>query len=35
MGKMEGWFFRLRIDDPEEFDALMDESSYKEFVDTL
>ena len=28
----EGWFFKLRLTDPSELDALMDESAYKEFV---
>lgn len=25
----EGWFFRVRIDDPAELDALMDEDAYR------
>jgi glycine cleavage system H protein len=29
----EGWFFKLRLDDPEEFDALMDEAAYKRFIE--
>lgn len=28
----EGWFFKLRLSDPSELDALMDEATYKEFV---
>lgn len=28
----EGWFFKLRLTDPSELDALMDEAGYKEFV---
>ena len=24
-----GWFFRLKLDDPKEFDALMDEPAYR------
>lgn len=30
-----GWFFKLRMSDPNEAEALMDESLYKEYVDTL
>jgi glycine cleavage system H protein len=29
----EGWFFRVRIADPKQLDALMDEASYRRFVD--
>ena len=28
----EGWFLKLRIADPTEFDALMDEAAYQRFV---
>jgi glycine cleavage system H protein len=28
----EGWFLKLRIADPAEFDALMDEVAYRRFV---
>ncbi|HEX7820334.1 MAG TPA: glycine cleavage system protein GcvH [Sphingobium sp.] len=28
----EGWFFKLRITDASELDALMDERAYKEFL---
>ena len=28
----EGWFLKLRIDDPAEFDRLMDEEAYERFV---
>ncbi|MFT3965707.1 MAG: glycine cleavage system protein GcvH [Sphingobium sp.] len=28
----EGWFFKLRLADPGELDALMDEAAYKAFV---
>jgi glycine cleavage system H protein len=28
----EGWFFKLRLDDPREFDQLMDEAAYQRFV---
>jgi glycine cleavage system H protein len=31
----EGWFFKLRITDTKEFDALLDEAAYKKFVDAL
>jgi glycine cleavage system H protein len=31
----EGWFLRLRLDDPKELDELMDEESYKSFVEAL
>ena len=28
----EGWFLKLRLDDPKELDALMDEEAYRRFV---
>jgi glycine cleavage system H protein len=31
----EGWFFRLELEDPEAFEALMDQDSYDEFLETL
>lgn len=31
----KGWFFRIRIANPAELDALMDEAAYAEFVKTL
>ena len=31
----EGWFFKLRLDDPAEVEGLMDEQSYREWVKTL
>ena len=31
----EGWFFRLELDDPEAFEALMDQDSYDEYLETL
>jgi glycine cleavage system H protein len=31
----DGWFFRLTIVDPGEFDGLMDEAGYKAFVASL
>lgn len=31
----DGWFFRLRLTDPSELDALMDEAAYQSFVEGL
>jgi glycine cleavage system H protein len=31
----EGWFFRLELDDPETFEALLDQDAYDEFLETL
>ena len=31
----EGWFFKLRLSDPGELEALMDEASYRDWVATL
>ncbi|MGO9674832.1 MAG: glycine cleavage system protein GcvH [Methylocella sp.] len=31
----KGWFFKLKLDDPAELDALMDEAAYEAFVATL
>ena len=31
----EGWFFRLRLSDESQLDALMDEDTYQEFVASL
>jgi glycine cleavage system H protein len=31
----EGWFLQLRLDDPKELDELMDEESYRRFVEEL
>jgi len=31
----EGWFFRLELDEPESFEALMDQDGYDEFLETL
>ena len=28
----EGWFFKLRLTDPKQFDGLMDEAAYQRFV---
>ena len=30
-----GWFFRLKLDNPSELEGLMDEASYREWVQTL
>ena len=31
----EGWFFRLELDDPDAFEALMDQDGYDEYLETL
>ena len=31
----QGWFFKLRLDNPSELDGLMDEGAYREWVKTL
>lgn len=31
----EGWFFKLKLDNPGELEGLMDESAYREWVSTL
>ena len=31
----EGWFFKLKLDDPGELDGLMDETAYREWAKTL
>jgi glycine cleavage system H protein len=31
----DGWFFKLKLTNPTELDALMDESAYKEYLGTL
>ena len=31
----EGWFFKLRLDNPGELDGLMDETAYRDWVKTL
>jgi glycine cleavage system H protein len=30
-----GWFFTMKLSDPSELDALMDETAYKAYCDTL
>jgi glycine cleavage system H protein len=31
----QGWFFKLKLDNPGELDGLMDEGAYREWVNTL
>jgi len=31
----EGWFFRIELDDPEAFEALMDQDAYDEYLESL
>ena len=31
----EGWFLKVRMSDPGEFEALLDEAAYRNFVSTL
>lgn len=31
----EGWFFKLKLDDRQELDGLMDEAAYRDWVKTL
>ncbi len=31
----EGWFFKLKLDNPSELEGLMDEAAYREWVKTL
>ena len=31
----EGWFFKLKLDNPGELEGLMDEAAYREWVKTL
>ena len=31
----QGWFFKLKLDNPQELDELMDEDAYRDFVATL
>ncbi len=31
----DGWFFKLKVDDRAELDQMMDESAYKEYVESL
>jgi glycine cleavage system H protein len=31
----EGWFFKIKLSDPKQLDALMDEAAYKKFIEGL
>lgn len=31
----DGWFFKVKMSDPSELDALMDETAYKAYVESL
>jgi glycine cleavage system H protein len=31
----QGWFFKLKLDNPSELDGLMDEGAYREWIRTL
>ncbi len=31
----EGWFFKLKLDNPSELDGLMDEAAYRDWLKTL
>jgi glycine cleavage system H protein len=31
----DGWFFKMKLADPQELDGLMDEASYRDWVKTL
>jgi glycine cleavage system H protein len=31
----DGWFFKLKLSDPKQFDGLMDEAAYKSFIEGL
>jgi glycine cleavage system H protein len=31
----QGWFFKLKLDNPSELDGLMDEAAYREWMKTL
>ena len=31
----QGWFFKLKLDDPAEVEGLMDEAAYREWIQTL
>jgi glycine cleavage system H protein len=31
----QGWFFKLKLENPGELDGLMDETSYREWIKTL
>lgn len=31
----QGWFFKIKLDNPDELDGLMDEAAYRDWVKTL
>jgi glycine cleavage system H protein len=31
----DGWFFRIQADDPDEFEELMDEAEYQDYLESL
>lgn len=31
----EGWFFKIRLDNPSELEGLMDEAAYRDWIQTL
>ena len=31
----DGWFFKIKLDNPQELDGLMDENDYREWIKTL
>ena len=31
----QGWFFKMKLDNPSELDGLMDEASYRDWIKTL
>ena len=31
----EGWFFKIKLSDPKQLDALMDEAAYQKFIEGL
>jgi len=31
----DGWFFKIKLDNPSELDGLMDEAAYREWIKTL
>jgi glycine cleavage system H protein len=31
----EGWFFRMELEDPDSFEALMDQDAYDEYLESL
>jgi glycine cleavage system H protein len=31
----DGWFFKIQADDPDEFEELMDEAEYQDYLESL